>query len=230
MFSVLDNPIWQALTSLDADKNTGTGNFAWLDADIAPFMGMPCWDEKSQHELLLHAPRERSWFLLYSEEVRFIDEYKIVFTIPLYQYYCKNPGKEPATKKKVEIVPLDMANVDEMIALTALTKPGPFGKRTIEFGNYHGIFEDGKLVAMGGERLHLDGHTEISAICTHPDYQGRGYGAKMTHYLAESVMQKGETPFLHARVDNLKAIDLYKKLGFEIRTGMQFYIFRKADG
>ncbi|MBL0155105.1 MAG: GNAT family N-acetyltransferase [Chitinophagaceae bacterium] len=229
MYSVLDNPIWQSLTSVDANKNIGNTQIAYLDAEIAPFIGMPSWDEASQHRLLQHAPPERTWFLLYSHEVHFIDEYKIVFSIPLYQFICTKLGKAPALKKGIKIVPLDSAHIDEMIALTALTKPGPFMRRTIEFGNYHGIFENGKLVAMGGERLHLPGLTEISAICTHPDYQGKGYGAKITQFLAKLVMKKGETPFLHARVDNIKAMDVYKRLGFEIRAEIQFYIFRRKD-
>ncbi|MBL0358350.1 MAG: GNAT family N-acetyltransferase [Chitinophagaceae bacterium] len=76
---------------------------------------------------------------------------------------------------------------------------------------------------MGGERLHLQGLTEISAICSHPDYQGKGYGAKITQFLAKLVMKKGETPFLHARVDNIKAMDGYKRLGFETAETILYF-------
>jgi predicted GNAT family acetyltransferase len=114
-----------------------------------------------------------------------------------------------------------------MIALTALTKPGPFRKRTIEFGNYHGIFENGKLVAMGGERLHIDGYSEVSAICTHPDHQGKGHGAKIVQYLTADIHRKGQIPFLHARADNIKAMDVYKRQGYEVRAPIEFYIFKK---
>lgn len=228
MHSVLDNPIWQSLTSVDASKNIGNNMLAYLDAEVAPFIGMPEWDETSQHRLLQHAPAGRNWFLLFAEEVEFIPELTIVFSIPLFQFICTKPGKAPAQKKETHIVPLGTEHIDEMIALTALTKPGPFAKRTIEYGNYHGIFENGKLVAMGGERMHLEGLTEISAICTHPDYRGKGYGAIMTHFLASLVIKKGETPFLHARIDNSNAIDIYKKLSFMIRKEIQFYIFRRT--
>ncbi|HEU4574702.1 MAG TPA: GNAT family N-acetyltransferase [Chitinophagaceae bacterium] len=225
--SPLDNPIWHALTGRDQDKNDGTESIAWLKADIAPFIGMPVWDASSQHALLKTAPQGRNWFLLIADEVRFIDPFEVVFSIPLYQFVCtKLPTTAPAANDEA-VVPLNSGHVEEMIALTSLTKPGPFTKRTIEFGNYHGIFREGKLVAMGGERLHIPPFTEVSAICTHPDYQGHGYGARITHHLAQLVIKKGETPFLHARVDNAKAINLYKRLGFEIRKEICFYIFRK---
>lgn len=162
-----------------------------------------------------------------ADKVNFIDELEIAFSIPLYQFVCTELKNVTAPKKDIAITALNASHVDEMLALTALTKPGPFMKRTIEFGNYHGIFEGNRLAAMGGERLHLDGFTEISAICTHPDFRGHGYGAAITHHLAQSVIQKGQTPFLHARVDNINAIEIYKKLGFEIRSTIQFYIIRR---
>ncbi|MDE3143140.1 MAG: GNAT family N-acetyltransferase [Bacteroidota bacterium] len=227
MASVLDNPIWNALCSVDSDKNIGTNDLSFLDADVAPFIGMQHWDEESQKKILDNAPSKRSWFLLIADEVNFIDELEITFTIPLYQFVCNKLNNVTDYKNDITITSLNSSHVDDMLALTALTKPGPFMKRTIEFGNYHGIFEGDKLVAMGGERLHLDRFTEISAICTHPDFRGHGYGAAITHHLAQSVIQKGQIPFLHARVDNIKAIDIYERLGFEIRSTIQFYIIRR---
>jgi ribosomal protein S18 acetylase RimI-like enzyme len=223
---VLDNPIWNALTTADAGKNIGTHGLAYLDADIAPFMGLETWDERSQRNIVQYAPDGRSWFLLIADEVTFINELEVTSVMPLYQYYCPDPGKVPAVDN-TGIVPLDPSHAEEMVALTALTKPGPFRHRTIEFGNYHGIFEDGKLVAMGGERLHIDGYTEVSAICTHPDYQGRGYGARIVTFLTNAIISKKEIPFLHAKMENTTAMKAYIKSGYEIRKIVQFYIFKK---
>jgi len=227
MKPILDNPIWNALTTRDANNNMGSHNFAFFDGDIAPFIGMPFWDKKSQRELFNNVDASRNWFLLIGEKVHFIEELEMVLTLPLYQFTCTSLKEAPPTKRPLEIVKLDERHVDEMIMLTKLTKPGPFTKRTIEFGGYYGMFEDGKLVAMGGERLHVEGYTEISAICTHPDYQGLGYAAKITHFLASSVIKSGCTPFLHARADNVKATALYKRLSFQIRKEIQFYIIRR---
>jgi len=227
MDPVLDNPIWNALITKDKAKNIGLGNIAYMDAAVAPFIGMPHWDKKNQEELLRNVPTDRKWFLLISEKPNFVDGLETHLYLPVYQFTCTKLGEAPICKKEVEFLPLDENHIDEMLALTQLTKPGPFTKRTIEFGGYVGIFENGKLVAMGGERLHLDGLTEISAICTHPDYQGLGYAAKITHHLASSAIDKGEIPFLHARSDNVKAIALYKRLGFEFRSDIHFYILKQ---
>lgn len=227
MISVLDNPFWNALTGLDADKNLGADGLAYFDADMAPFIALPSWDAAVQKKSIDHMDKDRSWFVLIMDDVRFIDGFEIVFSIPLYQMICHRLPAQKSNNDHLQIVPLTSDHVDEMMALTALTRPGPFLKRTIEFGNYHGIFKNEKLIAMGGERIHVGDCTEISAICTHPDHQGMGYAAKITHHLATSVMQKGQIPFLHVRFDNTKAIDVYKKLGFEIRTKMNFYIIKR---
>lgn len=227
MKTILDNPIWYALNTRDAENNIGSYNFAFFDADVAPFIGMASWDQKSQKELINNVDTGRNWFLLIGKKVQFIENLEVVLTLPLYQFTCTSLKQAPQTKRPLGIVKLDKRHVEEMIMLTKLTKPGPFTKRTIEFGGYYGMFEDGKLVAMGGERLHVEGYTEISAICTHPDYQGLGYAAKMTHHLASLVLNNGLTPFLHARIDNVKAIALYERLGFQIRKEIQFYILKR---
>lgn len=227
MISWLDNPFWNALTGLDTDKNQGADGLAYFDADMAPFIAMPFWDADRQRTSMNRIDKDRSWFVLIRDDVRFIDDLEIVFSIPLYQMVCHKLPTHQQASDDTQIIPLTTKHVDEMIALTTLTRPGPFVKRTIEFGNYHGILKHGKLIAMGGERIHVGEFTEISAICTHPDHQGLGYAADITHHLATSVMQKGQMPFLHVRFDNTKAIDLYERLGFEIRTRMNFYIIKR---
>lgn len=226
MNSLLNNPIWNALTTQDIDKNIGSEDFAYLNAEIAPFIGMQNWNKKWQDELLHNVPNDRSWFLLIADEVDFIDEIEIVFSLPLYQMICTKLINLKTSKEPIEIVQLDENHIDKMIELTQLTKPGPFTKRTIEFGGYYGIFDGDKLVAMGGERLHINGFTEISAICTHPNYQGLGYAAKITNFLSKTVFNKSQIPFLHVRADNNRAIEMYKRLGFEIRSNIYFYIIR----
>ncbi|MDF2157247.1 GNAT family N-acetyltransferase [Algoriphagus sp. CAU 1675] len=227
MNSPLDNPIWNALNTSEIDKNIGTDKIAFFDPEIAPFIGLAKWDEAHQQHLLECGPENRNWFLLIAERVDFLDKFEIGFTTPTFQLTCQPSDFKQVKSEEIEIQALNPSHVDEMIELTALTKPGPFTKRTIEFGNYHGIFEGGKLVAMGGERMHLDEFTEVSAICTHPDYLGKGYGAHIVSHLTESILQKGKIPFLHARQTNLRAINVYKRIGYEIRSEIIFYMFRK---
>lgn len=115
-----------------------------------------------------------------------------------------------------------------MIELTALTKPGPFGSRTHELGTYLGIRPQGKLVAMAGERLKVPGHTEVSAVCTHPEHTGKGYAAILMAEVMRRIRERGETPFLHVRADNGRAIEIYKRLGFRERKLGHFAVLRKA--
>jgi predicted GNAT family acetyltransferase len=115
----------------------------------------------------------------------------------------------------------------EMLGLTALTKPGPFDKRTHELGRYVGIFREGKLVAMAGERLKVPGFTEVSAVCTHPEHAGRGYARVLMTEVMQGIWKRGEVPFLHVREDNAAAIKLYERLGFRKRVVRHLAVIRK---
>jgi predicted GNAT family acetyltransferase len=114
-----------------------------------------------------------------------------------------------------------------MLALAQLTKPGPFGMRTHEMGNYIGIRREGKIVAMAGERLRVEGYTEISAVCTLPEYLGRGFAAGLIGELVARILERGETPCLHVRGENTRAIELYKRLGFELRAQMYALVVKR---
>jgi ribosomal protein S18 acetylase RimI-like enzyme len=128
-----------------------------------------------------------------------------------------------------ELIELGTRDSAEMIELTALTKPGPFGSRTHELGTYLGIRREGKLVAMAGERLKVPGHTEVSAVCTHPEHTGRGYAGILMTEVMKRIRDRGETPFLHVRQDNERAIEVYKRLGFRERKVGHFAVLRKLD-
>jgi len=111
--------------------------------------------------------------------------------------------------------------------LTERTKPGPFHKRTHELGTYLGIRRDGRLVAMAGERLKIPGYTEVSAVCTHPEHTGHGYARILMAEVMQRILGRGETPVLHVREDNVRAIALYERLGFRLRVLMHFAVLRK---
>lgn len=112
-------------------------------------------------------------------------------------------------------VALGPEHVDAAVALATLCRPGPFGPRTIELGDYYGEVEDGRLIAMAGQRMRVPGYTEISGVCTHPDAQGRGLARRLMHKLIHRQMLLGELPFLHVMRANVAAHDFYKRMGFE---------------
>jgi predicted GNAT family acetyltransferase len=130
-------------------------------------------------------------------------------------------------RSHVDAVNLTETDVPEMLDLVALAEPGPFLARTIETGNYLGLRRDGKLVAMAGERLHLPGFCEISAVCTHPAYRGRGYASALTTMVAQAILDRGELPFLHTAATNDVARKLYMKLGFRLRKEINLAILKR---
>lgn len=137
-------------------------------------------------------------------------------------------GNVSRIMNSAEIVELGDGDSPEMLELTALTKPGPFGPRTHELGYYVGIRDQGKLVAMAGERLKVPGFTEVSAVCTHPDHLGKGYAAALMTEVMRAIRERGETPFLHVRADNARAIAIYERLGFRTAWQGHFAVLRNS--
>lgn len=120
----------------------------------------------------------------------------------------------PAADEAPEAVLLGPEHAMQALELATLTRPGPFGLRTIELGEYLGCFEGERLMAMAGERLFAGSLREISGVCTHPDFQGRGLARRLMAKLIRRQMQRKETPFLHVMRENTSARRLYERMGF----------------
>ena len=153
----------------------------------------------------------------------------LVAGAPLLQMVSENGRATPASQVDPDLGLVELGDADSpaMIELTALTKPGPFGKRTHELGTYLGIRREGKLIAMTGERMKVPGWTEVSAVCTHPEHTGHGYARILMTEIMRRIRSRGETPFLHVREDNVRAIALYQRLGFVRRVRAHFAVLRK---
>jgi len=129
----------------------------------------------------------------------------------------------------IDFLELGDADAPEMLALATLTEPGPFFRRTHRLGDFIGIRQDGRLVAMAGERMKPEGFAEVSGVCTHPDWRGRGYAGALMRVVAARIAARGEVPFLHAYADNRGAIALYVSLGFRVRCGVHVTVLVGAD-
>ncbi len=132
----------------------------------------------------------------------------------------------PAPVDGFPAVLLSEDDAGEMYDLAIATKPGPFCVHTNRMSQFVGIKVDGRLVAMAGERMRIPGFAEVSAVCTYPEFRGRGYAAGLMKIVANRIIDRGEKPFLHTYADNAGAIALYETLGFRYRETMMLTIFK----
>ncbi|TCJ13335.1 GNAT family N-acetyltransferase [Flaviaesturariibacter flavus] len=225
MNPLLDNPVYNALCTRDAHLGTRQGSVAWFDAEVSPFAGFPVGYAPGLAELLGLLPAGRRILHASRTPVHAFGGWKPVASISGLQFVYG--GVTPVDDADERLVPLSAQHATEMVALAALTRPGPFAIRTIDFGNYFGVIDGGKLVAMAGQRLHLPGYSEISAVCTHPEHLGKGYAAALIQRQLSLICATGNTPFLHVRDDNKRAIALYERLGFRVSGPMHFYFLEK---
>jgi ribosomal protein S18 acetylase RimI-like enzyme len=223
---LLYNPVYHALISGDSHFSIGNENVKFFDEQVSPFAGFEKDYDKGFTELYEILPSRRK--ILYATPSFIIQPpgWQILHEIRGLQFVYGKGSKNNTGFSN--IIPLEERHVEQMMQLAKLTKPGPFGKRTIEFGYYFGFFDNDKLVAMTGQRLHVEKFTEISAVCTHPDHLGKGYAYRLMQHQLQLIIRQGQQPFLHVRKDNQRAIALYQRLGFNISRSMNFYFMKRG--
>ncbi len=222
----LDNIIWKALTTRQSHFAEGSDGARRFVPEVGPLAAFEPASDRTYSSLasLVKDGGTVGVFLNDAYEPR--TGWEFIAGAPLLQMICEN-GASPHSNGHLKIETLGDKDSPEMIELTALTKPGPFGPRTHELGHYVGIRDGEKLVAMVGERLKVPGYTEVSAVCTHPDHLGKGYAALLVSEVMRAIRERGETPFLHVRAHNARAIALYERLGFRVRWRGHVAVLRK---
>jgi predicted GNAT family acetyltransferase len=220
----LDRPIWTALTTRQQALAEGGALARRYPPDIAPFADMV--DMSAPSFVALGA-------LISGSEIAVLFTPEAVTAPAGFKILLAETGEQmtgtPAASAigGVEIVTLGAADIPDMLALTELTKPGPFSARTHELGTFSGIRVDGELVAMAGERMKPADYTELTAVCVHPSHRGRGYGQMLLGAVGRQILMRGEIPFLHVFSSNISAITLYRRQGMEIRRRLHVTVLRK---
>lgn len=223
----LDNVIWHALTTRQAEFAERRDQACRFAPDVSPLAAFLEPTHRGYESLEGLAATGESVGLFLDDPYQDRPGWNVVGGAPLLQMVCKNGGSPSIPATGVHIVELAQRDTPDMQDLAALTKPGPFTQRTRELGTYLGIRVQGKLVAMTGERMKVPGHTEVSAVCTHPDHVGKGYARTLMMEVMKRIRKRHETPFLHVRQDNAGAIGLYKKLGFEERKFGHYVVIQR---
>jgi ribosomal protein S18 acetylase RimI-like enzyme len=220
----LDNPIWSALTTFHASFAEGDELAKRYPPEVTTLAAMR-EPTREAYESLAKTLQRAGTGLVLDQPPEIPSGWIMMHSSQIAQMVCEKPDITGEDFPAEKLTPADAA---QMLALAELTKPGPFGMRTHELGEYLGIREGTRLAAMAGERMHLPGYHEVSAVCTHPDFQGRRYARELMGILMRKIVRSGETPFLHVRQENANAIRLYEKLGFRMRRLIHFVVLRVA--
>jgi predicted GNAT family acetyltransferase len=223
----LDRAIWSSLTSRQAPLGVREAGARRFRPEFAMFAALDDAAPESLAALAGLVAAHGPVAIVEAAHPPAVAGTRIAQTGELVQMICETlapPPREP----DFEIVPLNDDDAPEMLALATLTRPGPFFARTHQLGDFIGVKVDGRLAAMAGERMKPSGFTEVSGVCTHPDHRGRGYAGVLSQRVAQRIIERGETPFLHAFADNAPAIGLYETLGFRIRLRPVMTVLSKA--
>lgn len=226
MIHPLHNPVFSALSTGDKHLSFGNERVKYFHEEVSPYAGFDEDNVQGFEELYELLSTGRRILFAKPTAITTPKGWELQHEVKGLQFVYEGGTIHESFST---IVPLNDEHVDEMINLVKLTKPGPFGKRTIDFGYYHGIFDHSKLVAMTGQRLHAENYTELSAVCTHPDHLGKGYASALMKHQIQIILNHGQKPFLHVREDNDRAIAVYERLGFVVSGPMNFYFLKKKQ-
>jgi GNAT superfamily N-acetyltransferase len=225
-FELLDNIPWHSLTGPHARYAAGTATARRYAAGFSPILGFADANRPDFDALAPYCEAGEHFYCNgWPGDVP--HGWSIDVDGVAHQYVWHGPM--PAPEGPLDAVALQQEHVPEMVALAELTKPGPFAARTRELGAYFGVFASGRLIAMAGERMAAGGLREISGVCTHPDYQGRGLARRLMIKLVRMAMQRGQTSFLHVMDANARARHVYEGMGFAHHQAMPMRVVSRVD-
>ncbi len=222
----LDRPVWSALSTRQGDQALGGARALRLAPQFGVFGGTPDDATENLAALADLVPAQGELWVVETKPFAPTPGLEVRRVAVCAQMVAAHPlAADPGFRFE----DLTEADAEQMLALATLTQPGPFYQATHRLGRFVGIKQDGRLVAMAGERLQPPGFTEVSGVCTHPDHRGRGYAGRLMRVVSGRIVARGETPFLHAYASNAGAIGLYESLGFVTRCHMMLSVLEKIS-
>ncbi|RWH69970.1 MAG: GNAT family N-acetyltransferase [Mesorhizobium sp.] len=223
---LLDRPVWSALRTRHQAFAQGDDLAVRYRPSIAPFAASATDDAESLQALgKLVSPGE-SAILLQVDAIVLPAELSATSTAPAVQMIAERPLQMVSDKRVQRLTRDDAA---EMLALALVTKPGPFTLEALSLGDFWGVKIEGRLAAMAGERMKQPGYTELSGVCSHPEFRGGGLGKLLSLFVANQIAARGEVPYLHAYASNTTAIGLYESIGFRLRSMMNVAVVQRAE-
>jgi predicted GNAT family acetyltransferase len=222
----LDRPIWSALTGRQNSLAIRRGEAVRIRPEVGIFAAVR--DAAAIDDLGGLVAAHPGAGFLEAEGSPMVDVLPAGATIALRAVLVQMTTRAVTPGSTVLWEPLEEADADAIYDLATLTRPGPFRPRTMDFGGFIGVREGGRLIAMAGTRLRCDGFSEVSAVCTHPDYRGRGLAKALMREVTGRIIDAGETAFLHAFADRAATIALYRSLGFEVRRRIVYTVLAES--
>jgi ribosomal protein S18 acetylase RimI-like enzyme len=218
----LDRVVWNALTTRQASLARAGGGVLRFDPGHALFAA--AGPEATDADWVALARRTGRLALFESNPMvpRGLVEVERIDCLQMTATALRAGGRT------VDVLDLTDADAPEMLALATLTRPGPFLEKTHRLGPFIGVRREGRLVAMAGERLNLDGFGEVSGVCTHPDHRGQGYAGALMRVVVGRILARGDTAFLHARLGHTETIAFYETLGFRPRITPRYLVMDVA--
>jgi predicted GNAT family acetyltransferase len=218
----LDNPVWFSLSETHQSFSVDYGSVKFYHPDYCPFGGFEKGNTIAKFIDEYSAMVDN--FFIVGEKPELSNLLKLNKELVCLQMIVYNPIDIIINE---QIIKLTDEYIDALYELVNLVQPGYFKKKTALLGNYYGIFKNDELVAVTGERMQMNDFIEVSAVVTHPNHTGKGYAKQLVTHAVNEVFNQNKTPFLHVIEDNIGAIQLYDKLGFEIRRKISFWSIRK---
>jgi predicted GNAT family acetyltransferase len=224
----LDNPIWTSLigghSHFALGQDLGTGAARRYPPAMGPFAGLREQTAEAFADLAQLIPVGETAALLFDNDPVVPSNWQVLRTLSLVQMVHRQKTMELSTGE--EILRLMPSDEPEMISLAKMTEPGPFLRDTARLGEFYGIRIDAQLVAMAGQRFAPPGFVEVSAVCTHPNYRGRGLAGQLVAKVVQVIQAAGSVPFLTCLRENTGAIRLYETLGFSYRRSFTLGVLR----